>query len=100
MARKIVSFTLTMRKNNGIILNRHIVSNNQNISDFNIKIKQKNTHTFRRHIHRAKRIILIRHGESEGNVDESAYVNTADWQIRLTQKGKDQHFGSSKSFVL
>ena len=37
MARKIVSFTLTMRKNNGIILNRHIVSNNQNISDFNIK---------------------------------------------------------------
>ena len=97
MARKIVSFTLTMRKNNGIILNRHIVSNNQNISDFNIKIKQKNTHTFRRHIHRAKRIILIRHGESEGNVDESAYVNTADWQIRLTQKGKDQaHYAGKK----
>ena len=49
-----------------------------------------NTHTLRRHFHRAKRIILIRHGESEGNVDESAYVNTADWQICLTDKGKRQ----------
>ena len=38
---------------------------------------QEGTHTLRRHFHRAKRIILIRHGESEGNVDESAYVNTA-----------------------
>ena len=51
---------------------------------------QGGTHTLRRHFHRAKRIILIRHGESEGNVDESAYVNTADWQICLTDKGKRQ----------
>lgn len=28
---------------------------------------------------RARRIVLIRHGESEGNIDEAAYVNTADW---------------------
>ena len=51
---------------------------------------RKGTHTLRRHFHRAKRIILIRHGESEGNFDESAYVNTADWQICLTDKGKRQ----------
>ena len=37
-----------------------------------------------------KRIILIRHGESQGNVDETAYQNTPDWQIRLTEKGRMQ----------
>jgi broad specificity phosphatase PhoE len=38
----------------------------------------------------AKRIILIRHGQSEGNVDETAYETTADWQIALTSKGREQ----------
>ena len=37
-----------------------------------------------------KRIILIRHGESQGNIDETAYQNTPDWQIRLTEKGRAQ----------
>ena len=37
-----------------------------------------------------KRIILIRHGESKGNVDETAYQHTPDWQIRLTEKGRKQ----------
>merc|ERR1719223_2202627 len=36
---------------------------------------------------KAKRIILIRHGESAGNVDPAAYVRTPDWQIALTEKG-------------
>ena len=51
-------------------------------------------------------IVLIRHGESLGNVDESAYVTTPgplssplplltlslllDWKIPLTEKGKEQ----------
>jgi broad specificity phosphatase PhoE len=39
---------------------------------------------------RAKRIILVRHGESAGNIDESCYVTTADWRIQLTDKGKFQ----------
>ena len=39
---------------------------------------------------RALRIILIRHGESEGNINEEAYVDTPDWQIALTEKGKAQ----------
>ena len=39
---------------------------------------------------RARRIILIRHGESEGNKDEQAYVHTPDWRIALTDKVCDQ----------
>lgn len=37
-----------------------------------------------------KRLILIRHGESEANVDRSKYATTPDWQIALTEKGKAQ----------
>lgn len=37
---------------------------------------------------RPRRIILVRHGESEGNVDESAYSRVADPKIELTEKGK------------
>ena len=36
------------------------------------------------------RIILIRHGESLGNIDERAYQTTADWRIPLTTKGREQ----------
>ena len=39
---------------------------------------------------RVERIILVRHGQSEGNTDESTYVSTADWRIKLTDKGKHQ----------
>lgn len=37
-----------------------------------------------------QRIILIRHGESLGNIDERAYVTTADWRIPLTERGREQ----------
>jgi len=37
-----------------------------------------------------KRIVLVRHGESEGNVDESAYTRTPDSQVPLTARGHDQ----------
>lgn len=36
------------------------------------------------------RIILLRHGQSQGNVDDAAYVNTPDWRIPLTEKGQQQ----------
>ena len=39
---------------------------------------------------RPRRIILLRHGESLGNADESAYVTTADWRIPLTDLGIEQ----------
>uniref|UniRef100_A0A7N0U172 Phosphoglycerate mutase-like protein AT74H n=1 Tax=Kalanchoe fedtschenkoi TaxID=63787 RepID=A0A7N0U172_KALFE len=36
---------------------------------------------------RPRRIILVRHGESEGNVDETAYTKVPDPKIALTEKG-------------
>lgn len=39
---------------------------------------------------RPRRIILVRHGESEGNVDESVYTRVADPKICITEKGKAQ----------
>jgi broad specificity phosphatase PhoE len=36
------------------------------------------------------RIILIRHGESQGNVDANAYANIPDYALELTEKGKAQ----------
>lgn len=37
-----------------------------------------------------KRIILVRHGESEGNIDGSAYSTTPDYKIPLTEQGITQ----------
>jgi broad specificity phosphatase PhoE len=34
-----------------------------------------------------KRIILVRHGESEGNADSSLYETTPDYALKLTQQG-------------
>ncbi len=37
-----------------------------------------------------KKIVLIRHGESLGNVDGSIYESTPDYAVDLTDKGKEQ----------
>ncbi|XP_059274739.1 phosphoglycerate mutase-like protein AT74 [Lycium ferocissimum] len=37
-----------------------------------------------------KRIILVRHGESEGNVDKNVYTTVPDHKVQLTKKGKEQ----------
>ena len=37
-----------------------------------------------------KRIILVRHGESEANVDKAIYSRMPDWQICLTEHGVQQ----------
>lgn len=37
-----------------------------------------------------KRIILIRHGESEGNCDRNVYSQKPDYALLLTEKGKQQ----------
>jgi Histidine phosphatase superfamily (branch 1) len=42
------------------------------------------------HRNHAKRIILIRHGESEGNKNENVYANVPDHAIGLTDKGCEQ----------
>ncbi|CAM6085285.1 unnamed protein product [Calypogeia fissa] len=45
---------------------------------------------FTAHSLRPKRIILVRHGQSEGNVDESAYTRIPDSKICLTEDGWKQ----------
>jgi broad specificity phosphatase PhoE len=40
--------------------------------------------------HRPNRIILVRHGESEGNLDDTIYERVPDHRIGLTPKGFDQ----------
>lgn len=45
---------------------------------------------------RPKRIILLRHGESQGNIDDNAYVKTPDWKVSLTEKGRQQAFDAGK----
>lgn len=37
-----------------------------------------------------KRIILMRHGESAGNIDAGAYATTPDHKIPLTEEGRAQ----------
>ncbi|EKX37724.1 hypothetical protein GUITHDRAFT_158572 [Guillardia theta CCMP2712] len=34
--------------------------------------------------------MLVRHGESEGNSDDSVYTRVSDWRISLTQRGRQQ----------
>jgi len=45
---------------------------------------------------RPRRIILIRHGESQGNVDESTYAFTPDWRVALTDNGRAQAYEAGK----
>lgn len=43
-----------------------------------------------------RRIILVRHGESEGNLDNSKYETTPDYALKLTQKGISQAVQAGK----
>jgi len=36
------------------------------------------------------KLLIVRHGESEGNVDKSVYFKMPDWSVPLTEKGKEQ----------
>jgi broad specificity phosphatase PhoE len=46
-----------------------------------------------------KRIILVRHGESIGNEDETAYSTTPDWKIGLTNSGEQQSKRAGKDLA-
>lgn len=37
--------------------------------------------------HRPRRIVLVRHGESEGNVDDTVYERVPDHRLSLTERG-------------
>ncbi|WCJ43228.1 Phosphoglycerate mutase family protein [Euphorbia peplus] len=51
-----------------------------------------NNNNLDQHSHKflPKRIILVRHGESQGNLDTSAYTTTPDYKIPLTPLGLSQ----------
>ncbi|OYO25289.1 histidine phosphatase family protein [Enemella dayhoffiae] len=40
--------------------------------------------------HRPQRIILVRHGESEGNIDDRIYETVPDHALHLTERGREQ----------
>lgn len=44
-----------------------------------------------------KNIIIIRHGESEANIDKALYESNPDHLMQLTKKGKDQCIDCGKS---
>jgi broad specificity phosphatase PhoE len=46
-----------------------------------------------------KRIILIRHGESEGNADRIVYSKKPDYALLLTQKGMQQAINTGRSLL-
>ena len=51
-------------------------------------------------VHRVlpRRIIVIRHGESAGNLDESLYCRVPDPEIPLTRRGYDQGLAAGRRF--
>ena len=46
-----------------------------------------------------KRIILLRHGESEANVDLVVYARVLDWQNALTATGVEQARGAGREIA-
>src|ERR1700719_4331250 len=41
-------------------------------------------------------IYLIRHGESEGNIDKNSYASIPDYMLTLTDTGKQQAINTGK----
>ncbi|KAG8465810.1 hypothetical protein KFE25_005380 [Diacronema lutheri] len=46
---------------------------------------------------RPRRIVLVRHGESLGNLDEAVYTTTPDWMIPLTQRGIEEAMAAGRA---
>eukprot|EP01095_Lingulamoeba_sp_RSL-Kostka_P012401 TRINITY_DN4928_c0_g1_i2.p1 TRINITY_DN4928_c0_g1~~TRINITY_DN4928_c0_g1_i2.p1 ORF type:complete len:343 (-),score=76.38 TRINITY_DN4928_c0_g1_i2:113-1141(-) len=76
------------------------------ISAFTFLMLPTGKFIFTRYIHKAvkmpakerrpKRIILIRHGQSEGNADSKIYSHIPDNQVKLTNKGIKQAIAAGK----
>ncbi len=46
-----------------------------------------------------KRIILVRHGQSTGNIDKSVYLKTPDYAVPLSDLGKQQAIDAGKKLL-
>lgn len=53
-------------------------------------------HGFPRH-KLPQRIILIRHGESLGNLDDTVYTYVPDWRVRLSPNGHRQAIAAGRA---
>jgi broad specificity phosphatase PhoE len=47
-------------------------------------------------IHRPKRIVLVRHGESVANLDKTVYERTPDHDVPMTPRGHEQAANAGK----
>jgi broad specificity phosphatase PhoE len=63
----------------------------------NKKKKKKQCTSCGKKSHYPKRIILIRHGESEGNIDPLLYCHVPDNAMHLTELGYEQAIAAGKS---
>lgn len=49
---------------------------------------------------RPQRIILVRHGESKGNIDRSIYAERPDYSLELSEKGVQQAVDAGKQLAI
>jgi broad specificity phosphatase PhoE len=57
------------------------------VSDLERNVKDKDP---KKEYHKPRSILLVRHGQSEGNIDERKYQTVGDVHIQLTEEGKQQ----------
>lgn len=48
---------------------------------------------------RPVKIVLVRHGQSKGNIDETEYSRTPDWKVELTEQGIEEARTAGKKFA-
>jgi broad specificity phosphatase PhoE len=53
----------------------------------------------RSRVHKPALIVLVRHGESEANVDPAKYCSVGDVHVRLTQKGREQAIAAAETLA-
>jgi len=53
----------------------------------------------RSRVHKPALIVLVRHGESEANVDPAKYCSVGDVHVRLTPKGREQAIAAAETLA-
>ena len=107
--RKFVSFSNVVRSRGHNMLPENLL---QSLNFFCFSIRTQSHHYKKKRMFRGshcfcaflypysslpKRIVLVRHGESEANIDPAEYGRTPDWKIGLTQRGFDQAAQTGRS---
>lgn len=85
--QKLLKIKPNCKTNTYLLIHCH---NQNNVNGHAARFPEKNPLLFAAVPPRPRRIILVRHGESEGNMDESVYTRVPDPKIGLTDRGKTQ----------